>query len=116
MESAQAPVELSLRIRGREPSPEACLEGVRHHLLEGRISDQEVVDHARSRRAGASEFERGRSAVCLRIAGVGREGWGQFVGKADDRVETLKLIVAVKFWGLSCLIGQVDLGIVEAAT
>jgi hypothetical protein len=89
---------------------------VRHHLLQRRICDQEVVDLARRRRAGATELKRSWRTIGLRIARIGRDVGRDPIGRADHRIEALEIIVAGELRIEPGLVLHVDLGVVEAAT
>ena len=95
-ECAETPGNLPGSFDRPETAAQTGLEGVRHHLLERRIGDQEIVDHAGRGGAGTAELQRRRRAVGLRKARIGGEVRGDFVGGADHRIEMLEMIAAVE--------------------
>jgi hypothetical protein len=98
----------------RELAAQAGFDRVRHHLLERRIGDQEVVDLAGNGGIGAAEFERRRRAVGFGIASIGGDVRRDPVGQADHRIEALKIVLAREQRIDSGLVLQIDLGVVEA--
>ena len=108
--------------RGRARAPERVLSsqprliGVRHHLLERRIGDQEIIDLTGVRWVRASKLERRRRAVRFRIARIGRDVRSDLVGRPDHRVEPRVLVAAVEQGVQAGLVLQLDLGQVVTAT
>jgi hypothetical protein len=87
---------------------------VRHHLLERRVGDKEIVDLARVGGIGAAQLQRRGRAVGFGVARIGCEAGNDPIGGADDRIETLKGVVAVEQGIGARQVLQVDLGVVEA--
>src|SRR6266446_10532340 len=65
------------------------------------------------RRVGAAEFERGWRAVGLGITGIGRQSGSELIGAANDRIETVKCLIAVE--GAPNLILEGNARVVEPA-
>ena len=64
-------------------------------------------------RIGAAQFQRGRRAVGLGIAGIGRQFRRDLVGAADHRIEAVERLIAVQ--QAADLVLQPDLRVVEPA-
>ena len=94
-------------------SAQTRLDGVRHHLLQRRIGNEEGRDDAGTSRIGAAELERCRRTVGLGVAGIGGQLRRDPVGASDHRVEAVIGIIAVQL--AADLVLQLDPRIVEAA-
>ena len=86
-ECAEPPGDLPGLLVRPETAAQPRFEGMRHHLLERRIGDQEIVDHAGCGGAGTAELQWRRGAVGFGIAPIGGDVRGDLVGRADHRIE-----------------------------
>jgi len=78
------------------PAAQASFHGARHDLFQRWIGDEKCCDDAGMRRIGAAQLQRGWRAVSFRIARIGRQFGNDFIGTANDWIETVKRLIAVE--------------------
>jgi len=99
---------------GAQISAQASLVSARNDLLERRVGNQKIVDHAWVNRVRASELERGRRAVRLRNTGIGREIRQDFVGRTHHGVDPRKAAAAGQQRVGAGFVEQIDLRAIVA--
>src|SRR5262249_8134583 len=89
---------------------QAGLPGVRHHLLQRRITNESTIDHAGPVWIGTGQFQWSRRAIRYRIIAVKCEIRRDLVGCADHGIEVSEGVVAIEPRIIAEFVREADIG------